>query len=415
MTKTHLILFFSALYIIGITVSPALLSISMFGLAVAALVHFPDPKSWIPAPDWRSIDQLIHPWRYPVLSVTGVLFLIVLLSGVQGGDLQYWLERLRIKLPLLVIPLMFLMFPRLAGRQVRSLYYLLIILMSFLCLGIGVNYALHAEAINTSIKQGQPMPTPGNHIRFSLILAYTVVCGIYLYQKNFYWKFRWERKLILGLSLFLFLFMHFLSVRSGLLAMYSAILVMSLSYAFNTKKYWIVVGAIALITILPVLAYLLVPSFRAKMEYMSYDRWKHQRNEGGLYADSGRIASLEVGWEIFKLHPLIGVGTGHMQQAVDQTFQTKYPLVPHPLMPHNQLLYAAASWGIIGLAVFLWAFFYPLFYQRNYRRPLILVSYTLFFAMCMLEHNLETTVGIAFYSFFLCLLLQPYYADGHRT
>jgi hypothetical protein len=397
-------------------VSPALLSISMFGLAVAALIHFPDAKSRRPALDFPAIERLFHPWRYPVFSVMGILFVIVLLSGLQGGDLQYWLERLRIKLPLLVMPLMFLMFPRISERQRAGLYYFLLILMSLLCVGIGINYLLHAEAINVAIKQGKPMPTPGNHIRFSLLLAYAVVCGAYLYWKKFGWKFRWERKLIFGLTVFLFLFMHFLSVRSGLLVMYLAVGTMGLFYSIKTKRYWIGAAVIAMITLLPLLAYLLVPSFRAKIEYMSYDQWMRNRNEGGLYADSGRIYSLETGWEIFKAHPVIGIGTGHLQRAVDETFQTKYPEVPHPLMPHNQFLYTAASWGISGLIVFIWAFFYPLFYRRNYRKPLILASYVIFFAMCMLEHNLETTVGIAFYSFFLCLLLHPHFAvEGEET
>lgn len=392
-------------------VSPALLSISMFGLAVAALVDFPDSQSWIPAWDQVAIDKLLHPWRYPVISVTGVLFLIVLLSGLQGGDLQYWLERMRIKLPLLVIPLMFLMYPRLSERQVNGLYYVLLIMMSLLCIGIGINYLLDAEAINTALKQGRPMPTPGNHIRFSLLLAYAVIGGIHLYSQKHYWKYRWEKKLILALSIFCFLFMHMLAVRSGLLVMYAAVLAMSLYYTFAKKKYWIAISALAMVLALPVLTYQLVPSFRAKIDYMSYDRWMRQHNEGGLYADSGRIVSLKAGWEIFRKHPIVGVGTGHMQKTVNHLFQTKYPDVPHALMPHNQFLYVAASWGILGLGIFLWAFFYPFFYRQNYRKPLVLAAYALFFTMCMIEHNLETTVGIAFYCFFLCLLLQPYYGS----
>lgn len=415
MTKQQLILFFSVFYIAGMVLSPAVLSISMFGLAVTALIDFPNPQQWKPRLDWVAIDKLLHPWRYPVLSVSGVFFLIVLLSGIQGGDMAYWLERLRIKLPLLVIPLMFLMYPRLSERQVSFLYYFLLILMSLTCLGIGINYLLHQDTINTLMKQGQPMPTPRNHIRFSLLLAYAVIGGIYLYLKKFYWKFFWEKKLILGLTVFAFLFMHILSVRSGLLVMYAAVFVMSMFQALKTKKYWIAAIVITMITVLPLISYQLIPSFRAKIDYMLYDRWMRQHNEGGLYADSGRIASLQVGWEIFRSNPVVGIGTGHMQQTVDQAFQTKHPNVPHPLMPHNQFLYAAASWGILGLSVFLWVFFYPLFYHRNYQHPIILTSYTIFFAMCMLEHNLETTVGIAFYSFFLCLLLHPYYAAPNQT
>lgn len=386
--------------------SPALLSISMMGLAVAALIRFKPPGSWRPAWDISAIKQLIRPWQQPALASIGILFLIVLFSGVLGGDMAYWAGRLRIKLPLLVIPLMFIMFPRFRSREVYGFYYLLLIWMSLLAVGIGVNYVLDAAAINELIKQGKPMPTPGNHIRLSILMTYAVISGIFLYWKGFYWKTRRERPVILGLSIFLFLFLHFLSVRSGLVVLYATLLVMGLSYAIKTRKYWIGVLALSVMLLAPVAAYYLVPSFRAKMEYMSYDRWMHQREQGALYADSGRITSLKVGYEIFKEHPFLGIGVGHIQREVHSTFENQYPDLPNPLMPHNQLLYVLATTGILGLLLFCVGFFFPLFYRHNYRHPMVLASYTVFSMIIMLEHNLENSGGIAFFTFFLCLLLN---------
>lgn len=386
--------------------SPALLSISMMGLAVAALVRFEPEGSWRPVWDVPAVMRLVRPWQYPAMAIISVLFLIVLFSGILGGDLSYWLGRLRIKVPLLVIPLMFLMFPHFKKREVYGLYYLLVIWMTLMALGTGLNYAIQADAINELIKQGKPMPTPGNHIRFSVLLAYAVICGIYLYWKGFYWKFKWERKLLLGLTGFLFLFLHFLSVRSGLAVLYATMLVMGLRYALITKKYWIGVSVLVIILLMPVIAYYTVPSFRAKIEYMSYDRWMHQREMGALYADSGRITSLKVGYEIFKEHPIIGIGVGNIQREVNRIFETQYPDLPNPLMPHNQILYVLATTGILGLLLFSIAFLFPLFYQQNYRHPMLLASYTVFGILIMLEHNLENSGGIAFYTFFLCLLLN---------
>jgi len=389
--------------------SPALLSSSMIALAVAALVTFSPARPWIPALDMEAFRKLIRPWQQPALGIIGLLFLLVFFSGLQGGDLHYWLGRLRIKLPLLVIPLMFIMFPRFRERQLFGLYYLLIGWMSLMCIGIGINYLFHADRIHLLIQQGQPIPTPGNHIRFSVLMAYAVVCGVYLYWKKYYWKYLWERKIILGLSIFLFLFMHLLSVRSGLVVLYSTILVMGLYYTFSTKKYVIGMVVITALISIPVLAYQLVPSFRAKIEYMKYDRWMHRHEMGALYADSGRIISLEVGYEIFKTHPWLGIGVGHIQKEVNRIFQKEHPNLPNPLMPHNQFLYVLATTGILGLMVFLTAFFFPLFYQRNYRHPMLLASYTVFVSINMLEHNLENSGGIAFYAIFLSLLLNHFH------
>jgi O-antigen ligase len=278
--------------------------------------------------------------------------------------------------------------------------------MFLMCLGTGINYLLDAAHINELIKQGKPMPTPGNHIRFSVLLAYSVIAGTLLYNKNYYWKYRWETKLQAGLTVFLFLFLHLLSVRTGLVVLYAAILVMGFRYALRTRRYWIGALALALMLTMPLAAYYLVPSFRAKMEYMSYDRWMHRHEMGALYADSGRITSLEVGYQIFKEHPVAGIGVGHIQREVNRIFETQYPELPNPLMPHNQLLYVLATTGILGLLLFSTAFLYPLIYQKNYRHPMILASYTVFGVLIMLEHNLENSGGIAFFCFFLCLLLN---------
>lgn len=386
--------------------SPALLSMSMMGLAVAALIRFSPSPRWQPVWDIPAIRRLLQPWKQPALCIIGVLFLIVLISGISGGDLLYWLERLRIKLPLLVIPLMFIMFPPFKERTVYGLYYLLILWMSLMCVGIGINYFLQADRINQLIQQGRPMPTPGNHIRFSVLLAYSVICGIYLSWKRFYWNYHWEKKLLIGLTVFLFLFMHLLSVRSGLVVIYATILVMGLYYAFKTRKYWIGILAIILLTLIPLTAYYAIPSFKAKVEYMNYDRWMHRHDKGALYADSGRITSLKVGYQIFRDHPLTGIGVGNMQMEVNRIFKTQYPELPNPLMPHNQFLYVLATTGIIGLLLFLTAFFFPLFYQKNYRHPMLLASYVVFTVLLMLEHNLENSGGIAYYVFFLSLLLN---------
>lgn len=390
------------------SISPALLSMSMLGLAIAALITFQPGSKFSVTWDLEAIRKLLRPWQQPELAVIGILFLIVLVSGLQGGDMTYWLERLRIKLPLLVIPLMFIMFPAINSRQLYGLYYFLLLWMTLLCIGVGINYLLHMEAINTLIKQGQPMPTPRNHIRFSLLLAYTIVAGAFLYWKGFYWKYTWERKLIAVLTVFLFLFMHVLSVRSGLAVIYSCILVMGLYYTITKRKYWIGSAVLALIVLMPLAAYHLVPSFKAKLQYMSYDQWMHQREMGALYADSGRITSLMTGLEIFLEHPILGIGVGHIQREVDHIFTTRHPDIPEPLMPHNQLLYVLATTGILGFLTFILAYSYPFFYRKNYRRPMLLASYVIFTMALMLEHSLEISVSIAFHVLFLCLLLNHY-------
>lgn len=376
----------------------------MFGLAAAALLQF-SPQNGISI-DWPAVQRLRRPWQRPDLAVITLMFVLVFAGIWQGGDELYWLERLRIKLPLLVIPLVFIMIPRFTRRELCLLLYFLLIWLTVNSIGISVNYWLHFDAIQAAMLQGQPMPTPGNHIRFSVLLAYGMISGGYLISQQFYYRYRWERPVIISMTIFLFLFSHLLSVRSGLVVTYIMLGVMAIYLAFRIQRYWIGLAVITLLVCMPLAGYYYLPSFRAKIQYMLYDRWMYERGQGGLYADSGRIASLQVGYDIWKAHPIVGVGPGNFRAIVHERFTRQYPQRPHALMPHNQFLYVLAAQGVIGLLIFSVAFLYPLLYRRHYRQPHLLAFYLIFIGINMLEHHLENSVGIASFVILLCLCLK---------
>jgi O-antigen ligase len=73
---------------------------------------------------------------------------------------------------------------------------------------------------------------------------------------------------------------------------------------------------------------------------------------------------------IFLAHPVAGVGTGGVQAARQAMGNPGDPLIAHP---HNDLLYMAASYGIIGIAVFIW-FFWTLL-QNGWRERHTAVGY----------------------------------------
>jgi O-antigen ligase len=67
--------------------------------------------------------------------------------------------------------------------------------------------------------------------------------------------------------------------------------------------------------------------------------------------------------KLFLQHPLLGVGTGGYQQA---TLDAGGDVgVAHP---HNNVLYVAANYGLLGLAVFGWFFWVLLKYGWRHRQ-----------------------------------------------
>lgn len=397
------ILFFCAGLLVSMIYSPFTLSISMLGLILLSFLKIDNNRLQFKEATWTKLSQLP---QFPSFWIISLSFFILFLNVWLTEDFDFWLTRLRIKLPFLLLPIAFYLFPPFKEREVMGLLYFLLLVLCITCIGIGGYYLMHQESINIALKQGTPMPTPRNHIRFSLLLAYGIICGAYLWFKGFYWKYPQERKWILVCVIFLFAFLHFLSVRTGLIAMYFSIA----SYIFVgglwPKRWKLSVILLLSLAILPVVSYYFIPSFRSKISYMRYDHMMYNKGEGYLYADAGRIISLKIGYDIARSHPIIGVGAGNLRKEVHAQFAEKYPTYLTKLMPHNQFLYTVAGTGIIGGIVFLIAIAFPVLYRKNYRHPLVFTFFTLMLATFMIEHTIENSIGVAFYLFFTLLFLN---------
>jgi len=347
-------------------------------------------------------------WKEYLAYLVFFFYFLIVLFGVWQveGDYTYLLERLRIKLPFVALPIAFLGLSHFSDREVKGLLYFLLLFISMTGIGISINYLLNFELINEMLSRGKPMPTPRNHIRFSLLVGVTIIGGLYLIKEHYFYKKSIERYLIIFLTIFLFLFIHVLSVKSGILCLYVALGILCLQYILLSKKYilglTIMVGLISL----PIVAFKTIPSFQQKLNYMQYDLNKYLSGEGGQYSDSGRITSLKVGWELFVNAPVFGVGSGNIKKEVTHIYQKKYSNYVKPIQPHNQFLFVLAGSGLFGLFFFMIAVFLPLFYSKNYQHFFFLGLYSIFIIALILEHTIENAEGVGIFSFFILLFLN---------
>ena len=397
---------FCCLLIVALIYSKFLISISIIGLLAVSVFHLDFDKSFpfgINPELISNFKNLLANKAY--LSAT-IFFFIILISGLWSEDVYYLGERLRIKLPFLLLPFAFISIPPFNEKQYRSLFYFLIILMFFSSVAVGINYLLNFEKITETIKSGKVIPTPMSHIRFSLVLAFSILAGMVLWWKNFYIKFKWERHLIALITVFLFYFIHVLSVRSGLFVLYFSILFFCLRYIYLTRRYFWGIVAIIGIFFLPIIAYKTIQSFQAKVDYARRDIKMYSLGMGKHYSDSERLISFKVGLSVGNKNPLFGVGAGDLKKEVYAYYDDHHIDVSAPKMPHNQFISTYAGTGIVGLIIFLFAFFYPLWYHNYYREILFASFHLIVFFSFMVENTIETSIGVTFYAFFLLLSLN---------
>ena len=347
-------------------------------------------------------------WKRNASFLVVFFYFLIVLFGIWQveGDYTYLLERLRIKLPFIALPIAFLGLAHFSDRQIKGLLYFLLVFISLTGMGICINYLFNYESINEMLSRGKPMPTPRNHIRYSLLVGVTIIGGLYLIKEQYFYKKTKERYFLIGLTIFLFLFIHILSVKSGILCLYVALVILCLQYIFLSKKYLFGLAIMVGLLSLPIIAYKTVPSFNQKLNYMNYDLKKYLAGEGEEYADSGRITSLKVGWELFVKAPIFGVGAGNLKKEVHLIYHKKYPDYVQPILPHNQFLFVLAGSGLFGLFFFTIAVFLPLFYSKNYRHFFFLGLYSIFIMALILEHTIENAEGVGIFSFFILLFLN---------
>ncbi len=412
-TRPQLTLALCAIFIFSLVYSPFLLSMSMIGLLFVSILDWQRAEGRLKIKLNLSIKLIINTLQYnpAYLSVT-LCFFLVLLSGWQTEDWSYWFSRLRIKLPFLLLPLVFVNLPAFSKRQYLGLVYFLLLLLLVTCLGVGINYLLHFEKITNSLEHGKSIPVPCNHIRFSLILVLGVIGGGWLWWERYAYRYNWERLLIGFTTLFLISFIFLLSVRSGLLALYSGLFILLIYYIHSTRRYWKAAMMTSAMAFAPVTAYFFLPSFNAKMDYMQEDLEMHQKGKGEHYSDSGRLTSIEVGLDIGNEHPLLGVGAGNLKQEVEEAYEAEHPESIEPKMPHNQWVHTYAGTGIFGVILFTFAFFYPLLHHGFFKKPVFLAFNSVIFSSFLTESTIENALGVGIYAFFL--LLGLHYMQQHH-
>ncbi len=417
-TPAKLALGAALVLVVSMIFSPFLLSVGMWGLIVAAIW---EARLSTPGRNWLgtlrySIDQLAA--QHGHLATT-LLFWIFAVSVLWSSDLGFWLERVRIRVPFLVLPWAFANLPRLALRQYASVVFVLVVTMVLFSAGSLLNFWLDSETILSGLGEGQPIPVPRHHIRFSLIIVVALTAGSWLLGKRTYWSGKWERILFAAGLVFLFIAIHAFSVRSALVALYAVMLFSTFRFLVETKRWVVSLFAVAFMVAVPVVAYLSMKSIQQRIGYMFYD-WEHFRSSGGgeSYSDSERFISLDVGYNIWRDNKVLGVGVGDLEQATLEKTIELYPIYAEtPKLPHNQFVYTLAATGLLGLLLTLLAFAIPLF-ERQYRNFYIFLAFQIIvFISFLVEYTLETSIGASFFLFFQLwwMRMGEAIAEGNNT
>jgi len=256
-----------------------------------------------------------------------LVFVAVLLSGINSSDTSQVLLQLKLKLPFALLPLAFYILRPIDDKT---------------------HQWIHREN-SLSIGQGKSFPTPIDHIHYSIILAYATVSAFILGIEA---KAREYKIALFVAGIYLFGFAHFLSVRTGLALAYAGLGITLIWYIITRKQY--VIGAAIAVSMmaLPFIAFHTVEPFKRKINYMYWDFAKYKQGKGKSYSDSERLMSYEIAIDLIKKKPLVGHGIGDLKPIMIAQHKERFGTKEKYIRPHNQYLYILTAMGVLGAIVF---------------------------------------------------------------
>jgi O-antigen ligase len=351
------------------------------------------------------------------------LFVVYLLGLLYTENISNGWKIIESKLSLIVFPLIFFF----GGGSVRPwakkvLYFFILgVLVSFfVCLGWALYQYLHEFEL---VKSGElhDRYTNINYFFASLFSPFFHPSYLSLYAnlallivlQQLYTR-QWSEKLprwaavpaIVVLLVFIFLLASKAGLILAVVTLLGYVLVMLLRSRFRKLSAVVLLVITALLVFLGSRSSIVASRFTYMFDSMFTMKVDPHSSEGN---NIRKIAYLAA-WHQYKASPLLGYGTGDVQDQLDNYYKTNgFGLsAEQHFNCHNQFLQTGMGLGIPGILLLTLLFVYPFFlYWRKI--PLLLAGFLVMILINILfESMFETQAGIVFFGFFYCFFITAY-------
>ena len=333
-----------------------------------------------------------------------IIALIHLVSFFNSENHLSYLDEIKNKIPFLFIPISLLTVEKVDEKKIQFIFIFFIS-----CCVISSVYSYYHYRIDLAnnlelYSKGEVMKTIVHHIYYSVLCSIgCIFCVEILFKttSNFI-------KLALGIVLFwLYVFIHVMSVRTGIFSVYFLILLYIFLHFISTRKYMYLAGFIGLIIVIGFMLFEKIPTIKNKIDYTKYSFEQLKNNTDSLnnYSDPRRILSDKLGIEIIQKNKLVGVGIGDVQDELNTIYKTRYPNFSSAVYAriHNQYLETTASLGLPLGIVFIICLMFPLFYFVRKKDHLFITIYSSILVVMCWEPFLKTQIGTSIFLIISCI------------
>lgn len=338
-----------------------------------------------------------------------VWFLVLLLLHIIGitysEDIRAGWEDVGMKLSFVAFPIYVIFVPVFNKRKTMNLFAMFGTLTTLICLAAAL-YRYSTTGYNVLVSEHE----------FTLYMhrSYqaTYWCIGALWAFYHFGRFKPYRILYLLMSIVLSVGVILTFSKAGIISLMLGFGFIMLLFLFKYKRYKLFgVTLLSTIIILLILNYITpkpLARFQAMVETVLSDESSRNQND----SNGARILMWETSIELISEHPVLGFGTGDVNNALNERNTEKgyHELVKVDLNSHNQFFNTGVALGAIGMIILAIIFLTTMFYGRiadidNGITMLITVVILIF---TLTESVFETQAGVVCFTFLMCMFGMPY-------
>ena len=379
-----------AVYLGAIHFSPSIASIASILLLINAAWHF---------------NENIH---IKSLSIAQTLFISVFfvsigISVAHGCALNQLMPKLLVRLPVVFLPSL-MSFVKHRNIVLSKNWYVFALPIFWLAIASVCNYAMHYNFLSQMVLESKPLPIYSKvyHIEFSVIISLVLLVLLS-------WKLEDHELKMGGYNFFfylifggLFIALHILSARTGLLGFWSGVMFMAWNYRRKLSLKYILLVAVVMVAIV------FVPSVKNRivntledLRAVTHKEDLNDKSFGQRWEAWGAI--VHAG----KKTPLFGVGQCNIENTMRTSFSDlKSDLdAENRISPHNQYLQWFIELGLIGMVLWIVAMSITIATSRMWEVSKFVFSIILAIVMSIIFESLfERQAGILAIIVSLCLI-----------
>jgi len=208
----------------------------LFGAVPTSVPQFILLGNWLLEKNYHQKWQGLKTNRF--FWILASLFILHILGMAYTENTQKGLDELRIKLPLLILPLVLFSSPPITAKEFKLIFrffFLGVFLSSIYC------YLVYAGYTKKNIIDVRQASVFMSHIRFSVCIAFAIA-GLLYFAKN---NSSIPIKLIkLGMVVWLLFFMIQLQMATGIICLLIVIVIYSIRYVLNSDSKWLVFSSL---------------------------------------------------------------------------------------------------------------------------------------------------------------------------